>query len=205
MTDEITLRAATAADAPAIHRLVSENLEAGHLLPRSIADIEEHAPRFVVAEAGGAVVGCAELAPLSDAVAEVRSLVVDQPFRGRQIGGRLVAAVAAAGAAGSFATLCAFTHEPSHFVRLGFSLVPHVWVPEKIAHDCTGCALFRRCGQYAVTLPLRAGATVRPERPAAVIHGRGIAVRRSNIERLELRPAALAARPQETPADAVHA
>lgn len=205
MTDGISLRAATGADAAAIHRLIAENLEAGHLLPRSIADIEEHASRFVVAEAGGAVIGCAELAPLSDAVAEVRSLVVDQPFRGRQIGGRLVAEVAAAGAARSFATLCAFTHEPAHFVRLGFSLVPHVWVPEKIAHDCTGCALFRRCGQYAVTLPLRAGATVGPERPAAVIHGRGVAVRRSNIERLELRPAAIAAPAPDTAAEAVHA
>ena len=56
-----------------------------------------------------------------------------------------------------YSTLCAFTHEPSHFVRLGFTIVPHIWVPEKIAHDCNGCALFRKCGQYAVRLPLRAG------------------------------------------------
>ena len=62
-----------------------------------------------------------------------------------------------------------------------------MWVPEKIAHDCTSCALFRHCGQYAVTLPLRAGVSVRPERPAAVIQGsRSIAPRRPNIERLQL-------------------
>jgi amino-acid N-acetyltransferase len=188
----VSLRAATAADAPAIHRLIVENLEAGHLLPRSIADVEEHAARFVVAEADASVIGCAELAPLSDAVAEVRSLVVDAPYRGRQIGGRLVAHIAAAGVSQGFATLCAFTHEPAHFVRLGFSIVPHIWVPEKVAHDCTGCALFRRCGQYAVTLPLRAGANVRPEPPAAVIHGRSVAARRSNIERLRLEPVAAA-------------
>jgi amino-acid N-acetyltransferase len=183
MTDTIELRPATGADASAIHRLVAENLEAGHLLPRSIGDIELHAARFVVACASARVVGCAELAPLSDAVAEVRSLVVDEPFRGRQIGGQLVARIAAAAASRGFATLCAFTHEPAHFVRLGFTIVPHIWVPEKVAHDCTGCALFRRCGQYAVTLALRAGARVGPERPAAVIHGRGVAVRRANVGR----------------------
>ena len=210
MTEGISLRAAAAADAPAIHRLIADNLDAGHLLPRSIGDVEEHASRFVVAEAtdGGsaAVVGCAELAPLSDDVAEVRSLVVDHRFRGRQIGGQLVAHVAAAGVAQGFATLCAFTHEPRHFVRLGFSLVPHIWVPEKITHDCVGCSLFRRCGQYAVTLPLRAGATVRPERPAAVIQGRGIAARRSNIERLQLRPVPFVeARQEDAPAEAVPA
>lgn len=206
MIEGISFRAATAADAAAIHRLIAENLEAGHLLPRSIADIEEHVSRFVVAESGGskvsdaaAIVGCAELAPLSDAVAEVRSLVVDRPFRGRQIGGRLIEHVAGGGAARGFATLCAFTHDPRHFVRLGFSLVPHVWVPEKIAHDCTGCALFRRCGQYAVTLPLRAGAHVRPERPAAVIQGRSVAAGRSNIERLQFMPVPCAETPTDTP------
>jgi hypothetical protein len=30
--------------------------------------------------------------------------------------------------------------------------VPHTWVPEKIAHDCIACPLFRNCGQYAVVL-----------------------------------------------------
>jgi amino-acid N-acetyltransferase len=196
MNETIDLRPAAAADAAAIHRLIADNLAAGHLLPRSIADIEQHAGRFIVACAGGKIVACAELAPLSDAVAEVRSLVVDEPFRGRQIAGRVVARLAAAGVARGFATLCAFTHQPAHFVRLGFTIVPHIWLPEKIAHDCTGCALFRRCGQYAVTLPLRTGARVGPERPAAVIQGRGVAVRRPNIERAHLRQADAAAAAQ---------
>ncbi len=65
---------------------------------------------------------------------------------------------------------------------MGFTIVPHIWVPEKIAHDCTSCSLFRRCGQHAVTLPLRAGARVGPERPAAVIHGT-----RPSMRRLALR------------------
>jgi hypothetical protein len=76
-------------------------------------------------------------------------------------------------------------------VRLGFSIVPHIWVPEKIAHDCTACPLFRRCGQYAVTLALRKGVVIRPEQPAAVIYaGRGAAGPRPNVERLKLSGAA---------------
>ena len=72
-------------------------------------------------------------------------------------------------------------------MRLGFSIVPHVWVPEKIAHDCTACSLFRRCGQYAVTLALRAGVYVGPEPPPAVIYGgRAVAPRRPHIERLHV-------------------
>jgi amino-acid N-acetyltransferase len=182
----VMLRAARQDDASAIHGLVTANLEAGHLLPRSQDEIREHIARFVVAEREGDVVACAELARLSPAVAEVRSLVVQEDLRGQRIGSRLTAHLAASAAAAGYATLCAFTHDPAHFVRLGFTIVPHVWMPEKIAHDCTGCALFRRCGQYAVRLPLRDGVAAAPERSAVMNHGRGVAPRRPNVERLHL-------------------
>ena len=185
----VMFRQATADDAAAVHRLISDNLEVGHLLPRTIEDVLEHAARFVVAEREGVVIACAELAPLSKTVAEVRSLVVDQHARGNHIGPRLVTELASGAVSRGFATLCAFTHQPSHFVRMGFTIVPHMWVPEKIAHDCTACPLFRRCGQYAVTLPLRAGVQIRPEQPAAVIYGgRTVGARRPNVERLQLDP-----------------
>ena len=185
----VMFRQATAADAAAVHRLISDNLEAGHLLPRTMDDVLEHATRFVVADRQGRVIACAELAPLSKTVAEVRSLVVDQHARGNHIGPRLVTELASGAVSRGFATLCAFTHQPSHFVRMGFTIVPHMWVPEKIAHDCTSCPLFRRCGQYAVTLPLRAGVQIRPEQPAAVIYGgRTVGARRPNVERLQLDP-----------------
>jgi N-acetylglutamate synthase-like GNAT family acetyltransferase len=186
----VRLRVATPADAPAIHALIAGNLEIGHLLPRSLEDITEHIARFFVAEQDGDVVGCAELARLSPTVAEVRSLVVTESLRGQRIGPRLVAHLAATGTSAGYSTLSAFTHDPSHFVRLGFTIVPHIWMPEKIAHDCTGCALFRRCGQYAVRLMLRRGLGAIPERTAAMIHGRGVAPRRLNIERLQLTPVA---------------
>lgn len=185
----VSFRRADLSDAPEIHRLISDNLQVGHLLPRTIDDVVEHAPRFIVAEADKRVIGCAELAPLSRTVAEVRSLVVDREARGNRIGPRLLTELAARGVALGFSTICAFTHQPSHFVKLGFTIVPHMWMPEKIAHDCTSCPLFRRCGQCAVTLPLRDGVQIRPEQPAAVIYaGRSIAARRPNVERLQLDP-----------------
>ena len=186
----VTFRQASAADAPAVHQLIADNLQAGHLLPRTLDDVTVNIARFTVAESAGVVVGCAELAPLSRAVSEVRSLVVTERSRGQHIGPRLVAHLAESGAAQGYATLCAFTHDPSHFVRLGFTIVPHMWVPEKIERDCRSCAQFRVCGQYAVTLPLRDGAQIRPEQPAAVIYGgRAVGRRRFNVERLQLVPA----------------
>jgi len=160
----VTFRPGTAADAAAILRLVDENLAEGHLLPRTLDDVRAHAHRFVVIEEAGAVVGCAELAPLSIAVAEVRSLVVDHRWRGLGLGSRLVAMLQRQARIAGFSTICAFTHEPAHFVRLGFSIVPHLWFPEKIGVDCTSCAKFRTCGQHAMALALD-GAVLQP--PAA--------------------------------------
>ncbi len=35
----VTFRQAAAADAAAVHRLIADNLEAGHLLPRTLEDV----------------------------------------------------------------------------------------------------------------------------------------------------------------------
>jgi len=141
--------------AEAMHALIMASLDEGHLLPRTIDDLRRHAERFLVIVAGDALVGCAELAPLSGTVAEVRSLVIDPAHRGKRLGPALIASLGATARREQFGTLCAFTHEATHFVRLGFTIIPHTWLPEKIATDCVGCPKFRTCGQYAVALPLR--------------------------------------------------
>lgn len=148
------LRPARATDAAQIHALIQAHVEDGHLLPRRLDELTVHAMRFVVAVQGERVVGCAELAPLSRAVAEVRSLVVHREVRHDGLGRQLVDQLRHRARLDGFATLCAFTHGPGFFVRLGFSIVPHHWVREKITVDCQNCPLFRACGQHAVVLTL---------------------------------------------------
>lgn len=155
-SDAVGLRVATLGDAPAIHALIEAHVTEGHLLPRRLADIEGRHARFVVAVRGTDVVGAAELAPLSNRVAEVRSLVVRGDARHDGVGRRLVAELARRGRVDGFDTVTAFTHGPAFFVRLGFSIVPHHWVPEKIQVDCHACPLFRTCEQHAVVLSLSA-------------------------------------------------
>lgn len=151
---DFQLRSAGPSDAAAIHALVEAHLDEGHLLPRTRGEVETHATRFVVVTGGDRVVACAELAPLSAGVAEVRSLVVAGEARSEGVGRQLVDELVRRARVQGFHTLCAFTHGPGYFVRLGFSLVPHHWMREKIVADCQSCALFRRCGQSAVVLSL---------------------------------------------------
>jgi amino-acid N-acetyltransferase len=168
---QIAIRPAIVADAPALHALIAAHLDEGRLLPRTLDELAVHAPRFVVAvetsSSGDRIVGCAELAPLSPAVAEVRSLVVSADARRHGLGLRMVEDLAARARREGYARLCAFAHDPAFFVRRGFSIVPHTWVPEKIAHDCVTCPLFRNCGQFAIVLELDRMSASAPVRRAA--------------------------------------
>lgn len=148
------MRTARPEDAPAIHSLITRYREQGRLLPRTEDEIARHAERFLVILDGEDVMGCAELAPLSAKVAEVRSLVLDESLRGLGLGRLLVEELTREARLAGFHVICAFTHEAGVFARLGFSLVPHSWLPEKIAADCASCPLFRRCGQSAMRLHL---------------------------------------------------
>jgi amino-acid N-acetyltransferase len=150
----LTIKRAEPAHAPVLHALIAANLEEGHLLPRTLEELAVHAERFTIVMRGKKVVGCAELAPLSNQVAEVRSLAVDAKERAKGIGAMLVDELRRRAHEDGFDKLSAFTHAPGYFSQMGFSIVPHLWVPEKVFTDCVGCPLFRTCGQHAVVLAL---------------------------------------------------
>ena len=165
MTDLI-MRAGVPEDADALYQLITSHAREGHLLPREVDELRRHAHRFVVCEVGGELKACAELAPLSTRVSEVRSLVVSEGFRRVGLAARLVGELRRRATAAGFEMLCAFTHDARFFVRQNFSIVPHLWLPEKISTDCVTCPLFRTCKQYAVVMQLQEVARFRA--PAAV-------------------------------------
>jgi amino-acid N-acetyltransferase len=161
------LRTAVRGDARRVHNLIQQNQQAGHLLPRQLTELTSHIDRFVVGVDGrGSIVACAELAPLSQSLAEIRSLVVSAKRRGEGLGRRMVDELRQRARAAGFDDLCVFAHRPGYFARMGFSIVPHTWLPEKISADCRKCPLFRRCDQFAMVTDL----DVPEARPAAQLH-----------------------------------
>lgn len=172
---KLTISRAEATQAPALHALITANLDEGRLLPRTLEEITVHADRFTIVMRGRKVVGCAELAPLSAQTAEVRSLAVDVKERSHGVGTMLVDTLRQRAHDEGFDRLSAFTHAPGYFSQMGFSIVPHVWMQEKISTDCVKCPLFRRCGQYAMVAPLDASSAA--DQPVASVdrlrHGYG--------------------------------
>jgi amino-acid N-acetyltransferase len=161
------LRTAARSDVRRIHDLIERNQEAGRLLPRPLSELNAHVDRFVVGVDGrGSIVACGELAPLSQSLAEIRSLVVSEKRRGEGLGRRLVEELRQRARVDGFDDLCVFAHQPAYFAHMGFSIVPHTWLPEKISADCRICPLFRRCEQYAMVADLDATCEIRTSSPA---------------------------------------
>ena len=157
------LRTADRHDAKRVHDLIQRNQQAGHLLPRELSELVARIERFVVAVDGrGAIVACGELAPLSSSLAEIRSLVVTETRRGQGLGRRLVDELRSRAQAAGYSDLCVFAHQPAYFAHMGFSIVPHTWLPEKILADCRSCPLFRRCEQFAMVMDLDIAPEIQP-------------------------------------------
>jgi amino-acid N-acetyltransferase len=168
----VEYRAGRPDDAPVIEALINTYREEGHLLPRQQDEIRSRATRFVVAEVAGEIKACAELVPLSPRMAEVRSLVVAADMRRHGLATHLTDELRRRALSDGFRSLLALAHDPRFFMRHNFSIVPHEWLSEKIARDCSSCALFQQCGQHAMLLPLlptrREGASPVRLRAAAV-------------------------------------
>jgi amino-acid N-acetyltransferase len=149
------LRTAIRSDAKRIHELIHQNLEQGRLLPRQLIELASHIDRFVVGVDGrGSIIACGELAPLSGSRAEIRSLVVAEKRRGEGLGRKIVDELRRRARVAGYDDLCVFAHQPAYFVHMGFSIVPHTWLPEKLAANCRSCPLFRRCDQFALITDL---------------------------------------------------
>ena len=169
-TGQVRLRRGAQADAKRLHALIAASQSEGHLLPRTQAEIAAHADRFVVAVRNRRIVGCAELAPLSAQVAEIRSLVVDPSARSLGVGSAIVEELRSRALREGFDRLSAFTHAPGYLIPKGFSIVPHLWVREKVYSDCVTCPQFRQCGQHAMVLPLESIDTQDREHVAVARH-----------------------------------
>jgi len=128
------IRTAVRSDAKKIHELIQRNQQVGHLLPRQMSELTSRIDRFVVGVDGrGSIVACGELAPLSPALAEIRSLVVSEKRRGQGLGRRIVDELRVRARASGYDDLCVFAHQPAYFAHMGFSIVPHTWLPEKMS------------------------------------------------------------------------
>jgi amino-acid N-acetyltransferase len=155
------IRPAEEADVSPIVELVNRYAGQDIMLPRTEESVRHTLGDWLVAVADPAeqspappILACGALVPLTETLAEVRSLAVHESQQGKGLGGYLVLELVQMARMRGFEQVCALTLRENFFVRLGFEVVDRWSISPKVWQACIFCRKFHRCDEVAVLMNL---------------------------------------------------
>lgn len=151
---KIPLRKTDIKDAKKIQELIAVYANKDLMLHRSLLEIYENIRDYFVVSDRGKIIGCCALHICWEDLAEVKSLAVDEKYKGKGLGKRLVdAALKEAKRLKAKKVFC-LTYIPEFFKKFGFRNIPRRKLPHKIWNECLRCAKFPNCDEQAMMLTL---------------------------------------------------
>jgi len=136
---------------PAMQELVRPEVESGVILERNSDEVATNIRSYTLAYIGDELVGFTALHIHTIELAEVRSLIVKDGFRGQKIGEQLVACALEEGTDLGIKRVLSLTYKQSFFERIGFVEIPKESLPEhKIWADCIKCKHFPICNEVSL-------------------------------------------------------
>jgi amino-acid N-acetyltransferase len=129
---EITVRRARTADVRDIRRLIDMYSADRRLLSKATVAIYEDVQEFWVADVDGTVVGCGAVHVLWEDLAEIRTVAVDEAWRGRKIGHKIVSALLDAARDLGVRRVFVLTFETGFFGSFGFTPIHGTPVPHDV-------------------------------------------------------------------------
>ena len=152
----IELVKAKLSDIPAMQALVASEVKEGVILNRSEDEVATNIRSYVLAKDDGKLIGYTALHVHSKRLAEIRSLIVDEKYRGQKIGQKMVEfTLKEAKELGVEEDVLVLTYLPAFFEKLGFKEINKEVIPEhKIWADCIKCIHFPVCNEIALVYKL---------------------------------------------------
>ena len=148
------VRPAHTQDVDKIARIIAHHASQGLMLPRSVGALSAALNSYVVADAGGQVVGCGGLDVYTADSAEIYGLATAPEGSPTGTGKAIVHALIARARKQKIARLFALTLAPGFFTKLGFKTVAHSDLPLKVWKDCVACPKYGNCDEIAMVLEL---------------------------------------------------
>ena len=152
----IELVKAKLSDIPDMQALVTAEVKEGIILNRTEDEVATNIRSYVLAKDDGKLVGYTALHIHSKRLAEIRSLIVDESYRGQSVGKRMVKfTLEEAKALGVEEDVLVLTYLPQFFEKLNFNEINKEVIPEhKIWADCIKCIHFPVCNEVALIYKL---------------------------------------------------
>jgi len=148
---QIEFRKATLKDITAMQNLVAPEIESGIILSRSDDEIATNIRSYTLASHQNELVAFSALHIHTANLAEIRSLIVQEKFRGQKIGEELIKIMLHEAKDLGLQKVLSLTYKQSFFERLGFVEIPKESLPEhKIWADCIKCKHFPVCNEVSL-------------------------------------------------------
>ncbi len=138
-------------DIAAMQRLVQPEVDSGVILPRTEDEISTNIRSYTLAFKDNVLVGFCALHIHAPSLAEIRSLIVKEEYRGHKIGEGLVRRCLDEAVSLGLQKVLTLTYKQSFFEKLGFVEIPKESLPEhKIWADCIKCKHFPVCNEVSL-------------------------------------------------------
>ena len=152
---EVIYRKPTLRDVDMMQDLVKSEVDKGVILYRSADEMAGTIRSYFVALVDSKIVGFAALHIHNTKLAEIRSLIVDERYRGQKIGVNLVKNAISEGMFLGVQEILVLTYRAEFFKALGFVEIPKESIPEsKIWADCIKCKHFPICDEVSLIINL---------------------------------------------------
>ena len=147
----MTLTKAHLSDIPEMQELVSESIKDGTILNRTADDIATNIRSYVLAKEADRLIGYTALHIHSPRLSEIRSLIVDENYRGMSVGKQMVLFALEEARELGVEEVLVLTYLPQFFTKLGFIEIAKESIPEqKIWTDCIKCIYFPICNEVSL-------------------------------------------------------
>jgi len=138
-------------DIVGMQALIAPEIESGIILPRTDDEVATNIRSYTLALSNGELVGFCALHIHAPSLAEIRSLIIKENFRGKKIGENLINQCLEEAKSLGLQKVLSLTYKQSFFERLGFVEIPKESLPEhKIWADCIKCKLFPVCNEVSL-------------------------------------------------------
>ena len=145
----------TVADISKMQDIVKEEVATGKILLRTEDEMATTIRSYTIVEVDGQMAGFTATHIHSPRLAEVRSLVVGEKFRGLKLGKKLVEACINEAKEYGIKQVLSLTYEKGFFESCGFREIAKEDIPEqKIWADCIRCKLFPICNEIAMVIDI---------------------------------------------------
>ena len=152
----VELVKATLLDIPAMQKMVQSEVKDGIILERNADEVATNIRSYVLAKENNKLLGYAALHIHSSRLAEIRSLIVADGNRGKNIGKKIVLfALEEAKSLNISEEVLVLTYLPDFFRKMNFMEIAKESIPEhKIWTDCIKCIHFPICNEVSLVYKL---------------------------------------------------